>query len=199
MQSTFISNAIKQGLPEPLFTAQLRSQAPGSYDFGYIDASKYTGPLTYAPIDSADGYWRFNTTAFGFSYSNGTSISYPWIGDSIADTGTSILFLDLNIVQGYWNDVSSAYYDRGQGGYAFACDDASILPDLTIAIGNYTAVIPGAQLAYAPLSNGSTTCYGALQGNSGLPFQILGDTFLKNVFAVFNAASPPTIGFADSV
>lgn len=197
-QRTFISNAIKQGLSLPLFTAHLRPQAPGSYDFGFVDESKYSGALTYVPIDSDDGYWRFNTTSFGYKFSNGTSDSYSWIGDTIADTGTSIMFLDVNIVNGYWNEVENSYYDRTAPGYAFPCSQTSVLPDLSLSIANFTAVIPGAQMSYAPLSNGSETCFGALQSNVGLPFSILGDTFLKNVFTVFNAGTPPTIGFAKS-
>ena len=41
-QSTFVENAIKQGvISNALFTADLKAGAPGTYDFGFIDA-RYT-------------------------------------------------------------------------------------------------------------------------------------------------------------
>lgn len=48
---TFMDN-IAGDLEEPLFTASLKYQAAGSYDFGYIDPSKYTGSITYAVCKS---------------------------------------------------------------------------------------------------------------------------------------------------
>lgn len=74
-QTTFF-DTVRDQLDEPLFAVTLKHNAPGSYDFGYIDKSKYTGSLTYTDVDSSDGFWGF--TADGYS-----------IGDSKA-TGSSI-------------------------------------------------------------------------------------------------------------
>ena len=38
-------------------------------------------------------------------------------------------------------------------------------------------------------------CFGALQGNGGIGYQILGDTLLKEYFAVFNGGAQ-TFGIA---
>lgn len=43
-QKTFFDNA-KASLDAPLFAAYLPYQASGSYDFGYIDASKHSGTI----------------------------------------------------------------------------------------------------------------------------------------------------------
>jgi aspergillopepsin I len=49
-QNTFFQTAIDQGvIEEPVFTADLRKGAPGSYDFGFIDTTKYIEPITYVP------------------------------------------------------------------------------------------------------------------------------------------------------
>jgi aspergillopepsin I len=49
-QTTFFQTAINQGLiDEPVFTADLQKGAPGSYDFGFIDSTKYIEPITYVP------------------------------------------------------------------------------------------------------------------------------------------------------
>ncbi|KAI5307596.1 Type I transmembrane sorting receptor, partial [Ascosphaera atra] len=45
-QKNFFANIIDE-LEEPVFTASLKHNAPGSYDFGFIDKSKYTGEIKY--------------------------------------------------------------------------------------------------------------------------------------------------------
>lgn len=45
--NTFVQNA-KPSLPGKVFTADLKKGAPGSFDFGFINATKYTGDITYA-------------------------------------------------------------------------------------------------------------------------------------------------------
>jgi aspergillopepsin I len=49
-QTTFFDTAINEGVLEaPVFTADLKKGAPGSYDFGFIDLSKYYGDITWVP------------------------------------------------------------------------------------------------------------------------------------------------------
>ena len=48
-QTTFFDTAISEGLlAANVFTADLQAGKPGSYDFGFIDSSKYSGSITYA-------------------------------------------------------------------------------------------------------------------------------------------------------
>jgi hypothetical protein len=47
-QNTFLENAINGGL-QPIFTADLKKGAPGSYDFGFVDSTKYNGAITTVP------------------------------------------------------------------------------------------------------------------------------------------------------
>jgi aspergillopepsin I len=61
-QTTFF-DSVKSQLESPLFAVTLKHQAPGSYDFGYIDQSKYTGELTYTDVNNSQGFWMFSATA----------------------------------------------------------------------------------------------------------------------------------------
>lgn len=143
-QATFFDNA-KSSLSAPLFTVDLKKGSPGSYSFGFIDNSKYTGEIAYVPVDKSKGFWEF--TASGFAVDGG-SISSTSI-DAIADTGTTLLYLPDSVVNAYYGSVSSASYDSSQGGYTFPC--GTTLPSITIAIGSYSAVVPGSFVEYAPI------------------------------------------------
>lgn len=193
-QKTFFSNA-KTSLSRPLFTADLKRYRPGTYDFGFIDAAKYTGNITYINVDTAHGLWEFPTNGYrvGTGAFRSTSIT------AIADTGTSLLYLPYAVVSAYYAGVAGATYDSSQGGYTFPC--AAILPSITLSIGSYRAVVPGSYMLYAPVSGSAgsgRTCFGGIQLNTGLPYglSIYGDIFLKSQFVVFNGASTPQIGFA---
>lgn len=185
-QLTFF-DSIKSTLVSPLFTATLRKGAPGSYDFGYIDATKYTGSIAYAPVNSANGFWQFTSTGYvvGSGAAVGTSYS------AIADTGTTLMYLPTSIVQAYYSKVAGAQYSSTYGGWIFPC--ASAMPSFSAIIGGQARTVPGSYINWAPIS--STTCFGGMQYNTGIGFTIFGDVFLKSQFVVFDS-SVPRIGFA---
>jgi hypothetical protein len=187
-QKTFFSNAMAT-LPAPLFTATLKKGAVGSYDFGYIDTTKYTGAITYVPVKTTNGFWEFTGNGYAVGSNSFVSTSI----DGIADTGTTLLYLPSAAVKAYYARVSGAAYSSAQGGYIFPC--SSTLPSLTLGIGSYRAVVPGSYLNYAPVS--STKCFGGLQSNTGIGFSIYGDIFLKSQFVVFKGPmNSPQLGFA---
>ena len=51
----------------------------------------------------------------------------------IADTGTTLLLLDDNIVAAYYANVSGALYNDLAIGFVFPCD--ATLPDFSISVG----------------------------------------------------------------
>jgi aspergillopepsin I len=81
------------------------------------------------------------------------------------------------------------------GGYTFDCSVTP--PDFNVAIGGKTFTVPGKYIVYAPLSAGSSKCFGGIQANTGIGFNIFGDVFLKAVYAIFDdSSSSPRLGFA---
>ncbi|KAM5439320.1 hypothetical protein MferCBS31731_004742 [Microsporum ferrugineum] len=197
-QTTFLDTVLSQ-LEKPLFTCTLKHGEPGSYDFGYIDDAKHSGEITYTQVDNSEGWWGFtadsysiggpNTTSFRGASSgmaNGGSIS------GIADTGTTLMLLSDDVVGEYYGQVQGATNDQQQGGYIFPCD--AQLPDFTLSIGGYNAVVPGKFMNYQEIDG--SMCFGGLQssGSSGGP-NIFGDVFLKSQFVVWDTQGP-RIGFA---
>ncbi|KAJ5782720.1 Peptidase aspartic catalytic [Penicillium paradoxum] len=186
-QKTFFDN-VKDQLDAPVFAVTLKHGEPGTYDFGFIDDSKYTGEVVYTDVDSSEGWWTF--TADSYTVGDGSA------GDSItgiADTGTTLLLVDDSVVEAYYAKVSDSEDNSSVGGYTFPCD--ADLPDFTVTIGRYDAVVPGEHINYAPITDGSSTCYGGIQSNSGIGFSIFGDIFLKSQYVVFDDEGP-RIGFA---
>ncbi|KAL8692139.1 MAG: hypothetical protein Q9218_002781 [Villophora microphyllina] len=147
-QKTFFSNAIPS-LSAPLFTANLKKGKPGSYTFGYIDSAQHSGAITYVPVNSANGFWEF--TSNGYAVGTGAFVSLSI--DSIADTGTTLLYLPSSVVTAYYAKVPGAKYNSAQGGYTYAC--STTLPSITLGIGSYRAVVPGSYINYAPVSSTS--------------------------------------------
>ena len=62
-QKTFFDNIVSS-LDHPVFTVDLKHNAPGTYNFGYIDGSAFTGNLTLVPVDNSQGFWTFNCTGY---------------------------------------------------------------------------------------------------------------------------------------
>ncbi|KAF2010963.1 Asp-domain-containing protein [Aaosphaeria arxii CBS 175.79] len=184
-------DTIKGNLPSPIFAVTLKYHAAGTYDFGFIDKSKYTGDITYVNVDNSDGFWGFTATGYAVGTGAEVKTSIPAIGD----TGTTLLYLPTAIVKAYYAKVSGAKLDStNAGGWVFPC--SATLPDFTATIGGAKQVVPGKYINYAPLETGSTTCFGGIQVNDGLPFSIFGDIFLKSKYVVHELSATPRLGFA---
>ena len=180
-QKTFFSNVLSS-LSNPLFTVDLKKGEPGTFDFGYIDDSKHVGDIEYVDVDSSNGFWEFTSSIAGESI------------DGIADTGTTLLYLPTDIVDSYYSNVDGAQNDQQEGGYTYPC--SADLPDFTVTIGGYNAVVPGSYVNYAPVDASGETCFGGIQSSDGIGFNIFGDIFLKSQFVVFKGGDSPQLGFA---
>jgi hypothetical protein len=186
-QKTFF-DTVKSQLAQPLFAVTLKYHTAGTYDFGYIDKTKYTGPITYIDADDSQGFWGFSASA----YSIGTSTTQKTVS-GILDTGTTLIYTDPTIVRAYYAKVSGAKNDSQQGGYIFPC--TASLPDFSITVGGVKQTVPGKYVNYAPIGDG--TCFGGIQTDDGIGFSIFGDIFLKSKYIVHEmGSSGPRLGFA---
>jgi hypothetical protein len=115
-QSTWFDN-IKSSLDTQVWTANLKKAAPGTYNFGYIDGTSYTGSITYTPVNTAKGFWEFISSGYAF----GTSAFKVTAIDAIVDTGTTLLLLPSAILTAYWAQVKYAYLETSFGAYIYPC------------------------------------------------------------------------------
>lgn len=88
-QKTFFDNA-KSQLSAALFTADLKHDTAGTYTFGALDSSSYTGTIFYADLfnssASLSGYWTFQSS--GYAVGNGTTTTTATTS-STSQTSTS--------------------------------------------------------------------------------------------------------------
>jgi len=190
-QSTFFDNA-QDSLDSPLFAAYLPFNASGSYDFGYINTTKYTGTIRYATVDNSNGFWEYAST----SYKIGSTTHSQSGRTGISDTGTTLILMGDTAVDNYYAKVSSATYSDTEGGYVFDCTDT--LPTLSFRIGSkYYATIPTSLLNYGATDSTGETCYGSLQSVGSGTQNIYGDVFFNAYYGIFDA-SGPKFGFAAS-
>ncbi|KAI1827562.1 aspartic peptidase domain-containing protein [Xylaria intraflava] len=181
-EKTFFDN-VADNLDVKAWTADLKYHAAGSYDFGVIDSSKYTGDISYVDVDDSQGFWMFSADI------NGKAVS------GIADTGTTLALLPDSVVDQYYSQIKGAKVDQEQGGYVFPCD--ADIPDFTFSPGDAKITIPGKYISYAPIDESGTSCFGGIQSNQGIGLSIYGDIALKAGFVVFDMSKgSPRIGWA---
>lgn len=102
---------------------------------------------------------------------------------AIADTGTTLALLSDQVVDALYAAIPGAKYDSTQQGYLFPlANKASDMPKFSVAVGDHEFVIQPEDLAFAPVD--STYWYGGIQSRGDNPFDILGDAFLKSIYAV---------------
>lgn len=162
----------------------------GTYNFGFIDDTAYTGSITYTSVSTRQGFWEFTST--GYSVGSGSFQSTSI--DGIADTGTTLLYLPSAVAKAYWASVSGSQNSNSAGGYVFPC--SATLPNFTFGVGSARITIPGDYMDFGAISSGSSTCFGGIQSSSGIGINIFGDVALKAAFVVFDGSTTPRLGFA---
>lgn len=159
-----------------------------------MDQTEFTGSVNFVPINSTQGFWQFTTSGFMVGQ-DGQAVNFPH--QAIADTGTTLMLMPDEAVQAYYKQVPSAQNNVQVGGFVFDCKEQ--LPSFTAIVSGYQAVVPGGIIKFAPVDGAtvetSQTCFGGIQSNTGLPFAIYGDIFLKAQFTVFDGGNM-RIGFA---
>lgn len=193
---TPVENMItQQDIPKTaeLFTVYLGSwrdadeddKGESFYTFGYVDQdiiTKNGGKAPYyTPVDSSDGFWKFDSASASV---NGKTIARAG-NTAIADTGTTLALVDDATCKAIYAAIPGAVYDSTNQGWTFPTGTAADkLPVVTFAVGGQQFAVQKEDLAFASVS--STMVYGGIQSRGDMDFDILGDTFLKGIYAIFD-------------
>lgn len=191
--STPVENMISQtDIPKSaeLFTAKLGSwrdsdepdKGESFYTFGYIDQDTVKAAeaeIYYTPVDNSQGFWMFDSAS---ATVNGKSIARAG-NKAIADTGTTLALVDDETCQAIYDAIPGAEYDNESQGWIFPSNTpANKLPVISFAVGDTQFVVQKEDLGFAEAKSGYV--YGGIQSRGTMTMDILGDTFLKAIYAV---------------
>ncbi|MCJ1466790.1 hypothetical protein MMC07_005410 [Pseudocyphellaria aurata] len=152
------------------------------YTFGFVDQKALRGQtIHYADIDNSQGLWQFQST----SASVGDRQVALFDNTAVADTGSSLALIDDSICGVIYDAIPGSRYDSSVQGYVFPTNTTlDQLPVVKFAVGDQEFAVQKEDLAYADVGEGYT--YGGIQSRGDLSFDVLGDTFLKSVYSIFD-------------
>lgn len=154
-QKSFLSN-LAANLDEPVFAAQLKKGAPGTYEFGNIDKTKFVGDLIKIAVDHSRGFWEFKSTMFKIGNDTQIRTLTKKESSAIADTGTTLMLLDDEVVKQYYKQVQDSSLSAEAGGYIFPCDTS--LPNLFVSLADtHFARVSGDLMSFAPVGTSPKT------------------------------------------
>jgi len=184
---TPVENMItQQDIPQnaELFTAFLADESGDSfYTFGYIDQDALGGQTpSYTPVDNSQGFWMFDS---GSASINGKTVQRSG-NTAIADTGTTLALIDDATLEQIYAAIPGAKQSTQQQGWVFPKDTPTeSLPTVSFAVGDNLFTVQKEDLAFQDLGDG--TVYGGIQSRgSQQDFDILGDVFLRGIYAIFD-------------
>lgn len=152
------------------------------YTFGWIDQDLITASgqeISWADIDNSQGFWQFPSTSVII---NDQTINQSG-NTAIADTGTTLALVSDQVCDALYKAIKGATYSSQYQGYIVPNSvKAEDLPDFSVAIGDKQFTIQKEDLLFAPADD--SHWYGGVQSRGDMTFDILGDTFLKSVYAV---------------
>lgn len=184
------SNAVSQGVFSFFLGRSSTGQSNGELFLGGTDSSKYTGSINYVPVSSAT-YWQIQ--ADGASANGKSAVSSH---SAIVDSGTSLIVIgDQTIADELMKAAGATPVSGQQGLYSAPCNN---LPTFSWTLGGKSYVVDPADLNGGTVSTGVCALNIVAQSLGGGPQVILGDTFMKNWYSVFDL-SQKRVGFAQSI
>jgi hypothetical protein len=193
---TFLQNLLNHPLQSSLFTVMLTR--PGEViqsfvTFGVIDESFVDNKtIAYQPVFTGRGLWEFPTT---YALVNGNTIPRAANNTAIVDTGTTLILLDDATLKAIYTPLGgyfNATLNNGTGGWVFP--STATLPAVTLPMGTTNVTLQSSDLTFSDAGGGLT--YGSLQSRGEIGYDVFGDVWLNNVYAIFDMTdlTVPRIG-----
>jgi aspergillopepsin I len=192
-QKTFFETLLPT-LKKKVFAANLRVDGkPASWDFGYIDKSKFEGEVAYTPVTS-DKYWSMNVGSYSVGEGPFTD-DRKQVGDVIVDSGTSLVYLPDAVVEDYYSHVEGYEHLEMGNLHTYPCN--TTVPDLKFKLEATTLVLPGRDINYTVYDPARNICVGAVSTQLNMKYSVLGNLFMRNYYVVHSQEEAvPKLGFA---
>ncbi|KAF4454161.1 putative aspartic proteinase precursor [Fusarium austroafricanum] len=191
-QKTFFETVMPT-LKQKLFAANLRVDGkPATWDFGYIDNSKFKGKIAYTPV-TGNKHWSMNVSSWAVGGGLFTD-SKKKVGEVIVDSGTSLVYLPDAVVKDYYSHIKGYKFQQG-GTHTFPCN--SSIPNLNFKIEGTTLSVPGRDVNYTVYDPAQGICAGGITTQLNNKYSVLGNLFMRNYYVVHSQEeATPKLGFA---
>ena len=123
--------------------------------------------------------------------------TFEYKGDqTIVDTGTTLIILPMNLTQDIYNEIPGTHYND-TAGFTIPCNLSQSTEQITFVLNGLPFPINVADIVREEVGDGY--CNSGIAGTTSA-FTILGDTFLKSYYSVFDygVGTIARIGFAPS-
>ncbi|CCA68230.1 related to cathepsin d (lysosomal aspartyl protease) [Serendipita indica DSM 11827] len=169
---------------------------PGGYfTLGGVNSSLYSGDIDFVPLpDEGQTYWELPLKTFSV---NGATI--PLANDSTSDaaidTGTTLIGAPTAIIDQMMTHIPGSFsgQDEYEAYFMYPCNSSV---QVQFSFGSRLWTVGPRDFKLIEFSNGTcVSSFFRLSPGSSSPKWIIGDTFLKTVYSVFQY-DPPAIGFA---
>ncbi|KAF9955179.1 hypothetical protein BGZ72_003951 [Mortierella alpina] len=160
----------------------------GAVIFGGVDTTKYVGNFTWAPITDKNA-WKIRFDAVSLAGKN-----LDLSGDALIDSGTSLIIVPAKVAS-YYHGLIPGALEVPQVGWILPCNTS--IGDLNFTIGGQQFKVPAEeQVVLFRIPGYAEYCKSAVEASAYADTEwILGASFLKNVYSVFDYRSL-AVGFA---
>lgn len=159
----------------------------GAVIFGGVDTTKYVGNFTWAPVTDKNA-WKIHIEAVSIAGKN-----LDLSGNALVDSGTSLIILPTKVAATIHEQIPGAI-EAPQTGWIIPCN--TTVGDLNFTIGGQQFRVPADELVVLYRIPGyADYCKSAIDGSNSETDWILGASFLKNVYSVFDYRGL-AVGFA---
>ncbi|KAJ1980688.1 hypothetical protein H4R34_002366 [Dimargaris verticillata] len=161
----------------------------GFIEFGRIDPTAYQGELVYVPV-TRPVFWEVDVEDV---YVSGHSLGIA--GAAMIDTGTTLLVVPPSVADAIHARFPMAWKDEEQANWIVKCQLADMDDSLELQLAGHRFTVPFQDMIYVPLEDDPEYCYSAITEGDADSLWILGDTFIKNYYTVFDY-DRSAVGFA---
>ncbi|OCH95103.1 acid protease [Obba rivulosa] len=191
-QSPFFNTAFTQGTAATNMFAMKLAKSSSELYLGGTNPALYNGAIEYHTLSTSNKFWQLGNAKVLVG-NNVTSSGFP----TIIDSGTTIMYGPAAAVKAFYAAIpGSALYDNANGLYTYPCKSP---PTVSFNWGGKNWVVSAANFNLGVSSSKTPTrCIGALSSKDlglGSDIWLLGDSFMKNQYNVFNFAQN-AVGFA---
>ncbi|KAF9168775.1 hypothetical protein DFQ27_003914 [Actinomortierella ambigua] len=184
LQTIYENKLLDQNVFSVYLTSSLTPKQGGSFLFGGIDTSKFSGDLNWVPLSTApsvrEGMWYIEadnalagtTPVAGYKQS-------PWL----FDTGTSFIAVPTTFAQEFHKLIPGSSFSATDQVYTVPCTGNT---SFAVSFQGQVYEVPYLDYIARASGGGPNSCVSLVMPLGNYEMYILGDPFLRQVYAVYD-------------